>query len=94
LFWFHQCGGLNEHGPDRLKYFNAPFPVGGIVLERIRRCDLVGGMCHWGWASRFKKTHVRPNLSSSASNLWITCVSSQLLIQPQAYLPAAATLLP
>jgi hypothetical protein len=27
-------------------------------LKRIKRCGLVGEVCHWGWALRFSNGHM------------------------------------
>jgi hypothetical protein len=42
-------GGWNKNGPDRFICLNG-WSIGSDI---IRRCGLVGKVCHWGWALRF-----------------------------------------
>jgi hypothetical protein len=52
------CGGLNMHGPHRLRYLNACLVIREWYclrrIRRLRRCGLVGGTVVWGWALRFQ----------------------------------------
>ena len=44
----HDGGGLNENGPNELRYLNTWYPVGGTVWEGLEGVFLLEEMRHWG----------------------------------------------
>lgn len=45
-------------------YLTVWSPVGGTVSEGLGGMILLEEMCHWGWTSRFQKTHAILNVDS------------------------------
>lgn len=76
---------LNENDFQRFMYLNARVLVGGIVLERIRRCSFVGGNVSLGVGFKVSKAHTSPSLAS----LPPACKSGHKLAAPAPlpYLP-------
>ena len=52
-------------------YLNTWYQCGRTIWEKIIRCGLMKGVCHWGQALRFQKTHTIASVLSG-SCLWIT----------------------